>query len=231
MLRRAALLWVRLIRFGFHLLYNQFAFTYDLVSKVVSLGAWRCWQRSALLHIPPPSSEIVLEIAHGTGDLQLDLHAGGWRSIGLDLSASMGKIASAKLHSAAVPCHLVRGRSQSLPFANSAFAAVISTFPSEFISAPETLREVYRVLRNGGVFVIVPGARFTSGGAARAGVEALYRITGQNIDGLEGVEARLRDEFARLGFDARIVEESCPRSAASVIIARKQAGQPPQGVL
>lgn len=231
MLRGAALLWVRLIRFAFHLLYNQFAFMYDLVSKVVSLGAWRCWQRAALLHIPPPDSGIVLEIAHGTGDLQLDLRAGGWRSIGLDLSATMGKIASAKLRSVAAPCRLLRGRSQRLPFADGAFAAVISTFPSEFISAPETLREVHRVLRDEGVFVIVPGARFTSGGAARAGVEALYRITGQNIDGLESIDSRLRDEFARFGFEAAVVEEPCPRSAASVIIARKQTGQLVQGVL
>ncbi len=224
-------LWLRLIRFGFHLLYNQFAFTYDLVSKVVSLGAWRCWQRAALRHLPPPNSGIVLEIAHGTGDLQLDLHAGGWRAIGLDLSASMGRIASAKLRSASAPCCLVRARSQRLPFPNSAFVAVISTFPSEFISAPETLREVYRVLRNDGVFVIVLGARFTSGGAARTGVEVLYRITGQNIDGLEGGDTRLRDAFARFGFDAQIVQESCPHSAAFVIVARKWAGQLAPGVL
>jgi len=231
MLRRAALTWVRLIRFGFHLLYNQFAFTYDSVSKVVSLGAWRCWQQSALRHIPPPDSGIILEIAHGTGDLQLDLSAGGWRAVGLDLSASMGKIASTKLRSAGAPCRLVRGRSQQLPFADGAFAAVISTFPSEFISAPETLREVHRVLKDSGVFVIVPGARFTGGGAARAGVEALYWITGQSIDGLDAVDARLRAKFARFGYDAQIAEEACPRSAASVIIARKRTGQGAQGVL
>jgi ubiquinone/menaquinone biosynthesis C-methylase UbiE len=231
MLRQGALIWRHLVRFGFHLLYNQFAFTYDSVSKFVSLGAWRCWQRSALRHIPPPDSGIVLEIAHGTGDLQLDLSAGGWRAVGLDLSASMGKIASAKLRSAAVLCRLVRGRSQQLPFADGAFAAVISTFPSEFISAPETLREVNRVLKDGGVFVIVPGARFTNGGAARAGVEALYRITGQSVDGLHALDARLRAEFARFGFDAQIAEEVCPRSAASVVIAHKRTGQGAQGVL
>jgi hypothetical protein len=50
-MRSAPSLWWRLVRFGFRLLYNEFAFSYDLVSKVVSLGAWRCWQQSALKHL------------------------------------------------------------------------------------------------------------------------------------------------------------------------------------
>ncbi|MCZ7544410.1 MAG: hypothetical protein M5R40_13175 [Anaerolineae bacterium] len=40
-------LWWALVRFGFRLLYNELAFTYDLVSRVVSLGQWRAWQRAA----------------------------------------------------------------------------------------------------------------------------------------------------------------------------------------
>ncbi len=214
--------WVGLVRFGFRLLYNEFAFTYDMVSKVVSLGAWRCWQRAALKHLPPPSEGAILEIAHGTGDLQLDLHAGGWRAVGLDLSPTMGRIARAKLARHGVPAPLVRGRSDALPFADGTVAGVVSTFPSEFISAPGTLREVGRVLRRGGVFVIVPGARFTGGGAARAGLEWAYRVTGQNIDGAAGVDAQLRRLFEGYDFEAEIHEEICPRSAAVVIVARKK---------
>ncbi|MBM4425321.1 MAG: hypothetical protein FJ030_18410, partial [Chloroflexi bacterium] len=33
-----------LLRLAFRLLYNEFAFTYDLVSWAVSVGQWRQWQ-------------------------------------------------------------------------------------------------------------------------------------------------------------------------------------------
>jgi hypothetical protein len=49
-------LWWRLVRFGFRLLYNEMAFTYDAVSAVVSLGEWRSWQRAALNFLPPLSA-------------------------------------------------------------------------------------------------------------------------------------------------------------------------------
>jgi ubiquinone/menaquinone biosynthesis C-methylase UbiE len=215
-------LWWRLVRFGFYLLYNPFAFTYDLVSSVVSLGAWRCWQRSALLHLSPPTQGAILEIAHGTGSLQLDLHAGGWRSIGLDLSPNMGRIARAKLWRAGVPARLVRGQAQRLPFPDAAFVGVVSTFPSEFIVMPDTLREIGRVLTADGVLVIVPGARFTGGGAARRGLEWAYHVTGQNIEGTAGVDAQTQRAFAGFGFDVVVHEESCPRSAAVVIVGRKK---------
>lgn len=88
--------WWRFVRFGFRLLYNELAFTYDIVSWFVSLGEWRAWQRSALRHLPPTGR--ILELAHGTGNLQLDLHAAGYyQTIGYDLSPYMGQITRYKL--------------------------------------------------------------------------------------------------------------------------------------
>ena len=58
-----------LLRFGFRLLYNELAWTYDWVSRAVSLGQWRHWQRAV---IPRLSGQRALEIAFGTGDLVVD---------------------------------------------------------------------------------------------------------------------------------------------------------------
>jgi ubiquinone/menaquinone biosynthesis C-methylase UbiE len=199
-------LWWRLIRFGFRLLYNEFAFAYDLVSTVVSLGAWRCWQQTALKYLDVQSGALVLELAHGTGNLQLDLHEAAYEAIGYDLSPYMGRIASGKL------------KRHQLPFSSNTFAAVVSTFPTDFIVAPETLREVYRVLQPGRVFVIVPNGVLTGGGAAEAGLEWLYRVTGQR----DGSSWDVEDFFSGFGFEAQMLEERCPRSVAQVIIARKK---------
>jgi len=171
--------WWRLVRFGFHLLYNQFAFTYDLVSKVVSLGAWRCWQRASLAHLNAAPGAPILELACGTGDLQLDLHAAGFHVFGHDLSPHMARIASNKLRRLHCAPRLSRGKAQALPYPAAAFVAVVSTFPADFILAPETLREVHRVLQTGGRFVIVPNGVLSGGGALVGGIEWLYRVTGQ----------------------------------------------------
>src|SRR4051794_24693742 len=103
----------RLVKFGFRLLYNEMAFTYDLVSKAVSLGEWRSWQRAAIKHLNAQPGACILEIAHGTGNLQIDLRAAGFDSIGCDLSRTMGEIARAKLLRHSISPKLVRIRAQA----------------------------------------------------------------------------------------------------------------------
>jgi SAM-dependent methyltransferase len=83
-------LWIKLIRFGFRLLYNELAWTYDAVSWLVSLGHWRQWQRAAL---PFVMGQRVLEIGHGPGHMLAALRAQGVNVIGLDLSPFMGQMA------------------------------------------------------------------------------------------------------------------------------------------
>ena len=211
--------WWWLVRFGFRLLYNEFAFAYDLVSQVVSLGAWRCWQRAALKHLN--RNGMILELAHGTGNLQIDLADSGYRAIGYDLSPVMGHIARRKLMKQRLTPRLARGMAQALPFPNEQFSNVVSTFPSEFITAPDTLAEVWRVLEPGGIFVIVPGASFTGGGLAKTILDWLYHITGQR-DVEDGVDhSRFRKWLSPYRFEVWVYEESCPRSRALVIVARK----------
>lgn len=222
--------WWRFVRFGFWLLYQPFAFTYDAVSRLVSMGAWRSWTRVALTFVDAGAGR-VLELAHGTGNLQLDLAAGGYDAVGYDLSPQMGRIARRKLMQAGYPAQLARGRAQALPFASDAFAAVIATFPTDFIADPRTLAEVRRVLRPDGVLVIVPGAAFTGGGALRWVLDAAYRITGQGTvdagalsaaaraDMIAQMEAMATAQFAPHGFDVRVALVDCPRSVAMVIVA------------
>ncbi len=212
-------LWWRLIRLGFHLLYNQLAFTYDIVSRVVSLGAWRCWGQTSLKHLNAEAGATILELAHGTGNLQLDLNSAGFRVVGYDLSPAMGEIARKRLVRHGLPPRLTRGMAQSLPFASETFSAVVSTFPTEFIVAQETLYEVYRVLKPGGVFVIVPNAMLTGGSWSERAVERLYQITGQRERGARNNE--IGNLFAP--FQVTVSEEACPRSIVMVIVARKSS--------
>lgn len=222
--------WWRLVKFGFRLLYNEMAFTYDVVSKVVSLGAWHCWQRAALKHLHVSQEARVLELAHGTGDLQLDLLAAGYKPIGYDLSPYMGRITHTKLRRRGYQPRLIRGMVQQLPFKDESFEAVVCTFPTDFIVEKQTLQEARRVLRPGGAFIIVINGAFTGKGLLIRFLEWLYRITGQR----RRQDAPLPDEsrstmiyerflqnFTQNGFEARLVEEPCPRSRAQLVVARR----------
>jgi ubiquinone/menaquinone biosynthesis C-methylase UbiE len=60
----------RAVKLGFHLLYHQFAFTYDAVAWFVSLGQWQAWGQAALKRVRGPR---VLEIGHGPGHLLIAL--------------------------------------------------------------------------------------------------------------------------------------------------------------
>lgn len=212
-------LWWRLVKFGFRLLYNEMAFTYDIVSKIVSLGAWRCWQRASMTHLPDTLHGQILEIAHGTGDLQIDLQNAGYQTIGYDLSPYMGQIAQRKLKKRNLSAHLCRGKAQTLPFASGSFPVVISTFPTAFIIAPETLKEIYRVLQPNGKLIIVTGGTFVSGGIFKRILEFLYRITGQRSD--ETSTPEYLGYFEGFGFEIALHTEPCPRSLAQVITAQK----------
>ncbi len=216
-MNRLAPLWWGLVRFGFRLLYNEMSFSYDLVSRVVSLGAWRCWQRTALKHLPEPGAGTVLELAHGTGNLQLDLHAAGYRTIGYDLSPSMGRIAANKLRAAGLSPRLVRGQAQSLPFVNEGFAAIVCTFPTNFIVAEETLREIHRVLQPGGCAVLVLSGMLTGEAPLHRFIEMLYAITGQREDAaISAVEA-----FGGFGLRVQAIEEACTNSRVQLICLEK----------
>jgi ubiquinone/menaquinone biosynthesis C-methylase UbiE len=210
-------LWWRLVRFGFRLLYNEMAWTYDGVSWVVSLGQWRNWQRAVLKHLNAKSGAVVLELAHGTGNLQLDLAKSGYERVALDYSPAMGRIAQAKLRRNGVSAPLVRARGQALPFADNTFSAVVSTFPTPFIIEAETLQEVYRVLKPGGCLVVVMNAIFTRGGVVKETLEVAYRVTGQRGDW--GVD--LPALFEAAGFEVSVAVEPCRWSVAQVLIATR----------
>jgi ubiquinone/menaquinone biosynthesis C-methylase UbiE len=221
---RRTTLWWRLVTFGFRLLYNELAWTYDVVSWLVSLGQWRNWQRAALAYV---HGRDLLEIAHGPGHLLLALAQQGYRITGYDLSPWMGRLARRRLQRAGFRADLARGRAEALPFATAAFDTVLSTFPTEFVVHPHTLTAVYRVLRPGGRFVIVPSAYLTGKGPLHRFLEWLYRITGQRqsgeIDPAAGHEpwTGYKQRFETAGFALEVHTVTTSSSRITVVVATR----------
>jgi ubiquinone/menaquinone biosynthesis C-methylase UbiE len=172
-----------LIRLGFHLLYYQLAWTYDLVAWSVSFGQWSTWRRLALPFLQPGPT---LELAHGTGSLFADMVAAGMNPVGVDLSPYMARLAGRRLRRKQVALRLCQARAQALPFPANYFANVVATFPADYMLQHETMNEIRRVLRSPagenappGRLVIVAEGMLRGPWPLRPFVEWLYEITGQ----------------------------------------------------
>ena len=206
-------------RAAFRLLYNQCAFAYDLVSRCVSLGRWRDWQRSVMPCLPPASAGIVLDLAHGTGELHSDLLRAGYGCVGLDLSPQMGRLAQRKLRRAGLAGALLRGDARRLPFADESLAAVVCTFPTPFIFEWETLAELRRVLQPGAAAIVVLSGALDGRGPLRLLIRGLYWLSGQtsaphNVSGLCA-------QLGNSGLEARMEEARLADSAAQLLIMTK----------
>ena len=147
-----------IIRKFFKYLYHQFAFAYDWVAAIVSLGMWDNW---ILAILPYLKDQNILELGHGTGKLLLQLQRRDVYSVGIDESKQMGKLAKSQLDKRGYSAMVMTAEAQYLPIRSLWFGQVVATFPSNYIVDPKTLMEVERVLKPDGELIILPYAWIT----------------------------------------------------------------------
>jgi ubiquinone/menaquinone biosynthesis C-methylase UbiE len=215
----------KLLRFFFYHLYHTFAWTYDFVAAIVSVGRWKDWGSASLPYIHGPR---VLEIGFGTGHLQVELNRRGYQPLGLDESQQMAEITRKNLTKNRLTPMLSRGVAQSLPFAAHSLDSVVATFPSEYIMDKGTLAELYRVLKFSGRLVMVPMAQIGGRKLPDRAAKWLFQVTGQAVEITASLENRLRLIFSQAGFKVEIISLNLRNSLVLVVIAEK-TGEP-QGI-
>jgi ubiquinone/menaquinone biosynthesis C-methylase UbiE len=166
--------WYRFVKFAFRRFYNEFAWTYDLVSRVVSRGRWHAWQRAAL---PEVRGSRVLELAFGTGNLLWDMVTEGYQCAGIDVSPYMVRVTARKFRRRGRDAPICRARAQELPFPDTAFDSLVATFPDYFVLDPVAQEEMARVLVPGGRLVVVDGGHILAEGAWSRFLNLAFRIT------------------------------------------------------
>lgn len=208
-----------ILRFGFHLFYNEFAFTYDFVSAFVSRGRWRAWTDAAIPHI---AGTRVLEVPCGTGNLLVDLLAAGHVPVAVDLSSAMLGITRRKLSRSHRRAPLLRARAQQLPFASGAFDSVVMTFPPGFVSDPTAFAELRRVMADRGRLIWVDSASFSRPAWWGRLVNRWIGFGGSPA----AYEELMHLVLARAGLDVRIEWVQDEASAVVVAVATKARAEP-----
>ncbi len=111
---------------------------------------------------------------------------------------------------------------QDLPFGSASFDAVLSTFPSEYIFAKQTLSQVRRVLKSGGRFVVVPAAWIIGKSLTDRGAAWLFRVTHQAPSSpREILTAHLEQALLEAGFEPQFETVEMGSSLVFVVNAHK----------
>jgi ubiquinone/menaquinone biosynthesis C-methylase UbiE len=101
---------------------------------------------------PPADGRPVVDVGCGTGRWMSEAVAVGRHAVGLDPSAAM--LAAARQRIPGAP--LVRGRAESLPFANGRFGAVLCVYVIHHLDDPaHFVAEAARVLGRGGTLSVL----------------------------------------------------------------------------
>lgn len=140
-------------------MFDTISGNYDSLNRMISLGTDQGWRRKVLKMVSEEQPETILDIATGTGDLAILLSKSNAKKItGLDLSAGMLEVGKKKIKALNLDnrIEMIQGDSENLPFADNSFDAITVGFGiRNFENLEKGLSEILRVLKPGGIFVIL----------------------------------------------------------------------------
>jgi demethylmenaquinone methyltransferase/2-methoxy-6-polyprenyl-1,4-benzoquinol methylase len=140
-------------------LFDGIASHYDFLNHFLSSGFDILWRKQAIRLLQEFHPQYILDIATGTADLAIEAaRSMGARVIGIDISSQMLTLGRAKIAQRRLDklVSLKLGIAESLEFEDNTFDAVMVSFGvRNFSDVQKGLAEMYRVLRQNGIALIL----------------------------------------------------------------------------
>jgi demethylmenaquinone methyltransferase/2-methoxy-6-polyprenyl-1,4-benzoquinol methylase len=144
-------------------MFDNISRRYDFLNHFLSLGIDRGWRKKAINLLRPLKPRQLLDVATGTGDFALQaLTLNPEKITGVDISDGMLQVGRKKMQDRNVADKIVLllADSENLPFEENKFDAVTVGFGvRNFEHLERGLEEIFRVLKPGGVAVILEFSR------------------------------------------------------------------------
>jgi len=135
---------------------------YDGLNRIISFGIDVKWRKKVINIVKEHNPKHVLDIATGTGDLIISLaESQAERLTGFDLSEGMLEIGRQKISKKKMDgrIEMIQGDSEAMPFEDHSFDVITVAFGvRNFEHLEKGLQEIYRVLKPGGIFVVLETA-------------------------------------------------------------------------
>lgn len=148
------------------LMFDAVAPRYDLLNRVLSGGIDRSWRTAAVKWLAPHNPTRILDLATGTADLAIEANTlQPDKIVGVDIAEEMLKLGREKLNRLKLSdrISLQKGDAEKLPFSDSQFdAAMVAFGVRNFENLQRGLKEIRRVLKPGGAFVVLEFSRPTA---------------------------------------------------------------------
>ena len=140
-------------------MFDNISGNYDFMNRLMTFGIDVKWRKKVVKMVADTNAKDILDIATGTGDFAIMLaEINPKKIIGLDISKGMLEIGKKKVKEKGLDnlIEMVLGDSENLPFEDNSFDAVTVGFGvRNFEDLDKGLSEIYRVLRPGGIFVVL----------------------------------------------------------------------------
>ncbi|WP_336129565.1 bifunctional demethylmenaquinone methyltransferase/2-methoxy-6-polyprenyl-1,4-benzoquinol methylase UbiE [Mesoflavibacter sp. CH_XMU1422-2] len=132
---------------------------YDGLNRVISFGIDIKWRKKVVEIVKKQQPKTILDIATGTGDLAINLaETSAEEIVGLDISPGMLEVGKEKVKAKQLDnrVKMIIGDSENMPFEDNTFDAITVAFGvRNFETLENGLKDILRVLKPGGTFVIL----------------------------------------------------------------------------
>tara|TARA_Y100001963_G_C6712622_1_gene415043 strand:- start:250 stop:978 length:729 start_codon:yes stop_codon:yes gene_type:complete len=132
---------------------------YDGLNRVISFGIDIKWRKKVVEIVKKQQPKTILDIATGTGDLAINLaETSAEKIVGLDISPGMLEVGKEKVKAKQLDnrVEMIIGDSENMPFEDNTFDAITVAFGvRNFETLENGLKDILRVLKPGGTFVIL----------------------------------------------------------------------------
>ena len=141
-------------------MFDNISGEYDSLNRVISFGIDVKWRKKVVQLVADTNPDSVLDIATGTGDLIINLakNTKASKLIGLDISEGMLSVGRKKITASGLEkrIEMVQADSENMPFEDNSFDAITVAFGvRNFEHLEKGLGEILRILKPGGVFIIL----------------------------------------------------------------------------
>ena len=164
------------------------AIYYDKISREHRISEFKEQAKEIVKHIKDGDS--VLEVASGPGYLLIELAKfGKYKITGMDISKDIVAIAASNAKEAGANVNFLQGNASRIPFHENTFNFIICVLSFKNFKEPvKALREMYRVLKPGGMALIMDLNR-------KASLYATKKVA-ENM-GLKGITAYIAGAIQR----------------------------------